>query len=120
MALRTTTTVDSRFHSSAASAKACTFSGGTFGSIASWLGLTMRLGPMIFFYARHIRPDVVRCAKSHELLRVNAAHERNAPLEVPGQSLGVHIRCLGLQRVQAVDTGVDQVPNDFVDGTTGV
>jgi len=98
---------------------AATLRGGTFGSSASWLGLTIqrgRRGPQ----APHLGLDFLGRPAHKQLLRVQAAKEGDLPSEFTRQALGVHVPGPGLERMEAVHARLDQPGDDPVDRTAGM
>ena len=106
--------------SKAASARASTFSGGTLGRMASWLGLTIRLGPSNRLTRRTSVADFVRCTVGEQFLDVDSAQERQSAFEIGRQTFGVHVLGPGLQRMQAIDAGLDQLLDHAMDRAAGV
>ena len=88
--------------------------------MASWLGLTMRCGPEDGLDPPDLGLDLLGRAEGKDALGVDPAEEGDLPAEIPGQRLGVHVRGLGLERVEAVDAGGDELGDDPVDRAAGV
>ena len=58
--------------------------------------------------------DLPGRALGHEPLGIDASHECNPSLEFPGQEFSLHVGCLCLQRMQAIDSGCNQPFNHGV------
>ena len=80
----------------------------------------MRCGTEHGFDAPDLGLDLFGRAERQDALSVDPAEEGDLAAEVPGQRRGVHVRGLGLERMEAVHAGGDELGDDPVDRAAGV
>lgn len=78
------------------------------------------VGTQYVLDAPHLLLDLEGRAMVEHVLCVNPAQESDFPAKIVGQSLGLHVPCPDLERMEAVNPGVDQPSDNPMDRAAGV